>query len=78
MTLPWSLKFFFGIISDTVPFFGTRRKSYLVLFNVNQFFALFAIYAFEFDDALVVTFFISWANFGQAFCDVVLNAMTIT
>lgn len=29
--LPWSFKFFFGLINDTVPVFGLRRKPYMVL-----------------------------------------------
>lgn len=30
-SLPWSFKFFFGLINDTVPIFGLRRKPYMVL-----------------------------------------------
>ncbi len=30
-TLPWSFKFFFGMMNDCFPIFGYRRKSYMVL-----------------------------------------------
>jgi len=30
-TLPWSLKFIFGIVSDTYPIFGYKRKSWLFI-----------------------------------------------
>jgi predicted MFS family arabinose efflux permease len=33
-TLPWIIKPVYGLISDFVPLFGYRRKSYLVLANV--------------------------------------------
>ncbi|MCM8775427.1 MAG: hypothetical protein NC930_03640, partial [Candidatus Omnitrophica bacterium] len=29
--VPWVLKVLYGIVSDTLPLFGYRRKSYLVL-----------------------------------------------
>src|SRR3984957_11659822 len=32
--LPWIIKPLYGLISDFVPLFGYRRKSYLVLVNV--------------------------------------------
>lgn len=30
-SLPWSFKFFFGLINDTVPIFGLRRKPYMMI-----------------------------------------------
>ncbi len=30
---PWVIKIFYGILSDTYPFLGYRRKSYLILFS---------------------------------------------
>ena len=29
--IPWSIKIIYGLLSDNVPLFGTRRKSYLIL-----------------------------------------------
>ena len=31
MTMPWSFKFFFGLINNTVPICGYRRKPYMVI-----------------------------------------------
>ena len=31
MTLSWTPKLFYGIISDTFPILGTRKKSYIIL-----------------------------------------------
>merc|ERR1719163_50097 len=31
MMLPWSFKFFFGMINDCVPIFGYRRKPYMCI-----------------------------------------------
>ena len=32
--IPWVLKILYGLLSDSYPFFGYRRKSYLILFSV--------------------------------------------
>ena len=34
MTLSWTPKLFYGIISDTFPIFGTRKKSYIVVMGL--------------------------------------------
>lgn len=31
---PWVVKIFYGLLSDAYPFFGYRRKSYLILFSI--------------------------------------------
>lgn len=33
-TLPWMIKPFWGIITDSKPFLGYRRKSYIILFGI--------------------------------------------
>jgi len=33
-TLPWMIKPFWGIITDSKPLFGYRRKSYIILFGI--------------------------------------------
>jgi len=32
ITLPWSLKIFYGLITDNVPLCGLKRKPYLIFF----------------------------------------------
>lgn len=32
--LPWSIKLLYGMISDNVPLFGTKRKSYVILMGL--------------------------------------------
>jgi hypothetical protein len=32
--IPWSFKIIYGLISDNVPLFGTRRKSYLIIMGI--------------------------------------------
>jgi hypothetical protein len=34
IALPWSLKVFYGIITDNVKIFGLKRKPYLIFFGL--------------------------------------------
>src|SRR6516225_6613956 len=35
LNLPWMIKPIYGLVSDLIPLFGYRRKSYLLLANVT-------------------------------------------
>ena len=41
--IPWSLKILYGLISDNVPLFGSRRKSYLQVCSVIQFLCMMSL-----------------------------------
>lgn len=32
--LPWSIKILYGLVSDNLPVFGTRRKSYIIIMGI--------------------------------------------
>ena len=36
IAMPWAFKVVYGLISDTIPIFGSRRKSYLIFFAMLQ------------------------------------------
>ena len=75
--IPWSFKILYGLISDNVPIAGTRRKSYLVIMGILQFLALFSLYAFTFDDPLVVAIVLAIASGSEAFVNVVSDAIMV-
>ena len=75
--IPWSFKIVYGLISDNVPLFGTRRKSYLIIMGIIQFLTLFSLYAFEFDDPLVVAILLAFASMSEAFTNVVSDAIMV-
>jgi len=49
ISIPWVLKPFYGICSDTIPYFGYRRKSYLIQFGFIAF-VCWNLLAFEVTD----------------------------
>lgn len=75
ITLPWNLKIFYGIVSDTIPvpfFKGASKKGYLFVFSVVQTICLLlaAIVDFESSEVLLYIFFI--CSLCGAFMDVVI------
>jgi hypothetical protein len=44
---PWSIKLFYGMISDNIPIMGSKRKSYVVMLGFLQFISLIPIFLFE-------------------------------
>ena len=75
--IPWSLKILYGLISDNVPLFGTRRKSYLCIMGIIQFLALFSLYCFEIEDPLVIAITLAFASMSEAFTNVVSDAIMV-
>lgn len=35
ITLPWSFKILYGLISDNFPIFGSKRRSYCILLSLT-------------------------------------------
>ena len=77
--LPWSFKLLFGLTSDFVPIFGSRRKSYLVLSTLLATVSLFAVAVipFEFNRLKTIFGFVCAASIGVAFTDVVIDALAV-
>jgi MFS family permease len=76
-TVPWMLKPLYGLVSDFVPLFGRRRKSYFVLATVlaagaGAWLALFSEHTFW---ALALLF--TAMGFGLAFSDVLTDALMV-
>jgi predicted MFS family arabinose efflux permease len=55
---PWVIKPFYGLVSDCVPLFGYRRKSYLFLFNLAATVSLVAMTRLTDPAAIKVALFI--------------------
>jgi MFS family permease len=77
--LPWSFKLLFGLMSDFVPLFGSRRKSYLLLSSLLAAGCLLAvaIIPFELSRLKLIFGLIGGASLGVAFTDVVVDALAV-
>lgn len=77
ISLPWTFKLLYGLISDNVPVCGTRRKSWLIIMGFTQFFFLFIAWWSSSTNPLVITILLAGANLSEAFTNVVADAIMV-
>ena len=77
IAIPFSIKVFFGIISDNIKIFGLRRKPYLIFFAFVQSIVMFCLFYFDTDSVLVVVLLLTLASLTNAFSNVVIEAILV-
>ena len=79
VSLPWSLKPIYGLISDFFPLAGYRRKSYLLLASGATAAGLLALYLLPLDTGASVRLLVLLLvpTVGVAFSDVVVDALMV-
>jgi MFS family permease len=79
LTLPWMIKPFYGLLTDFVPLFGYRRRSYLLLATgatTAGLLALFALFTHDISrQALLLALLVPAV--GIAITDVVIDAVMV-
>ncbi|XP_010510106.1 PREDICTED: folate-biopterin transporter 1, chloroplastic [Camelina sativa] len=75
-SLPWLVKPLYGFISDSVPLFGYRRRSYLVLSGLLGAFSWSLMAGFV-DSKYTAAFCILLDSLSVAFSDVVVDSMVV-
>lgn len=76
-TVPWVLKPIYGVISDTVPLFGRRRKSYFVLMTTLAAAAAFGVAGWQPGTFATLAPLYVLMGFGLAFTDVIVDAVMV-
>ena len=76
-SFPWSIKIFYGLITDNVPIIGLKRKPYLILFGLLQFVFMAVIFFGDFDSGLPVAIFLTLVSVAIAFNGVVVDAILV-
>ena len=76
MTLSWTPKIIYGIISDTFPICGTRKKSYIMLMGFLQFATAYTIGVVNFKNPVYVCILGFFMNLASAFMDVNLHIVS--
>lgn len=75
-SLPWMVKPLFGFISDGLPLFGYRRRSYLILSGLLGTLAWVAM-ATVVDTAWAATLAIALSSLSVAFSDVIVDSLVV-
>ncbi len=81
-SIPWSLKLFFGFISDTYPIHGLKRKPYLLLGSIlfSSTYVFYSIYMYFFginNGKLMLAIILFIGGIGQMFVDVMCDTITV-
>ena len=75
--LPMSIKFIFGIISDTVPICGSRKKSWLIIWNVISAISSLICAAVYIESATAFVALVLLFSIGSVFNDVVVDSLMV-
>lgn len=74
---PWVLKFFYGILSDGVAIFGSRKRNWLVLMGLIQFLSLSFAALARITNPNKMALLLMLMAFSGAFIDVVMDALMV-
>ena len=74
--IPWVIKILYGLLSDAYPFFGYRRKSYLILFSTLSAIGWMSL-VFLPQDKFWVLASIFLTNLGFAATDVITDGLIV-
>lgn len=77
MTLPWTPKLFYGIISDTFPICKSRKRSYIIIMGLVQGICSIAIPFLPFRDVYSVVALGTLISLSGAFMDVVVDGLMV-
>ena len=77
ISLPWSFKIVYGLITDNVPICYLKRKPYLIFFGYLQFVLMFSLYVFDLGSAAELAGLLTAASLSMAFSNVVTDAILI-
>lgn len=77
IAFPWSIKIFYGIISDNLPIMGSKRKSYLVILSVLQFFTMQIMVFYTGTNYYFTAFLLMLNNLSIAAMDVIVDSIMV-
>ncbi|ETV71058.1 hypothetical protein H257_13480 [Aphanomyces astaci] len=76
--IPWGIKPVYGILSDSLPLFGYRRKSYLVLMNMVGIAAFYSLYSITPDSSIsFLMLILIGSSASTAVSDVIIDALVV-
>ena len=78
MVLPWTPKICYGVITDTFPIFGSRKKSYLILMGLLQTVTCFLLASVKFESATSIAWLVTLFALSTAFIDVVVDGLMVS
>ena len=75
--LPWSFKIIYGIISDSIPICGSRKKAWIIVLTLLMTFSSSIAAGIRFENPKVFTALMTLAMSASAGMDVIVDAMMV-
>lgn len=75
LTIPWAIKPLYGLVSDFIPLFGYRRKTWLLVTNTLA--AAGFLWLFGLDSPVTIVTALMLTAFGTAASDVIIDAVMV-
>ena len=75
--LPWSFRFLAGIVADTLPLFGSRKRYYLVLNGFLQFVTMMLAVSVHAESPYFVVALLLLYNLNVGFMDVIVDSIMV-
>lgn len=76
--LPWSFKVIMGLISDNVPIFGSRRKSYLIISALFMSLSMLLMGLIGQDNKTAAIWLLALFQASFAFADLIREALMVS
>ena len=77
LSVTWSIKILYGLISDNFPIMGSRRKSYIIMAGIIQYASMMSIFVLNISTGIAVALLIASTSMTIAFSNVVVDAILI-
>lgn len=74
---PFIFKIVYGFMSDNVPLFGTKRKSYLVLCALIQVVTMLIMTLFTYNSLMLAATCTFFTTLSVAFSDVIIDSLLV-
>jgi MFS family permease len=75
--IPWGLKLVYGFLSDSVPLFGYRRKTYLFFNGILGFLSVAILVPSYFTDSVAITVFLIIHMVAVSFNDAIGDSIMV-
>lgn len=77
ISFPWSIKILYGLISDSFPIYGSRKRAYIMLGGLLQFFCLQVMFWVPNQSIQLTAVCGFLVNLSTAFADVIVDSMMV-
>ncbi len=77
INFPWSIKVVYGLVADNVPIYGSKRRSYITINGLMQFFFLMPLVTSWIQSKYVITMFLTLFAFNVSFNDAIIDALMV-